>query len=326
MHNWLGVLQHQLRVLWGLGRRDGKDKNKDNNEDGDTPDDPEEPEDEISELESDLTDLEFENQEWKQNHPEDSEDSTPRATPAPDGDSTPRGTPAPDEFAQSSQSGRSQKPRLAKTRAYAADNIIPMDVDEDEGDRDYVYRAQKPIDEHVDNVPPTTVHTFNFSQEEVEAIRDGIRNISLPTWVARPPTNLGEKTHGKLKADQLLILFTVIFPLLLPAIFVRRHDRRGLQSLYDLTASTNILVAFKTSDLEADTFTSHYTYYRMAIKDLHPEFESRPNHHYAMHNGDLLKYWGPLACLNEFAGERMNGQLQKVKINNHLCVSTSFFI
>jgi hypothetical protein len=34
-----------------------------------------------------------------------------------------------------------------------------------------------------------------------------------------------------------------------------------------------------------------------------------------MHNGSLLKFWGPFAALSEFAGERMNGMLQKIKTN-----------
>ncbi|KAK7058235.1 hypothetical protein R3P38DRAFT_2496785 [Favolaschia claudopus] len=37
-----------------------------------------------------------------------------------------------------------------------------------------------------------------------------------------------------------------------------------------------------------------------------------------MHNEQLLKYWGPLAGLSEFPGERINGMLQKVKTNRHL--------
>ncbi|KAJ6557102.1 hypothetical protein B0H10DRAFT_1967439 [Mycena sp. CBHHK59/15] len=31
----------------------------------------------------------------------------------------------------------------------------------------------------------------------------------------------------------------------------------------------------------------------------------------------ILKYWGPMAGLNEFWGERMNGMLQRIKTNRH---------
>jgi hypothetical protein len=79
-----------------------------------------------------------------------------------------------------------------------------------------------------------------------------------------------------------------------------------LTSYYDLTAATNHLVAFKTSNVKAEAFTQHFSAYRQSIRKLFPD-DCMPNHHYAMHNEELLKYWGPLACLNEFAGEHMNG-------------------
>jgi len=34
-----------------------------------------------------------------------------------------------------------------------------------------------------------------------------------------------------------------------------------------------------------------------------------------MHNGDLMKYWGPLPVISESFGERMNGMLQGIKTN-----------
>ncbi|KAK7013213.1 hypothetical protein R3P38DRAFT_2546681 [Favolaschia claudopus] len=37
-----------------------------------------------------------------------------------------------------------------------------------------------------------------------------------------------------------------------------------------------------------------------------------------MHNASLLKHWGPFPALSEFAGERMNGMLQKIKTNKKM--------
>jgi hypothetical protein len=187
-----------------------------------------------------------------------------------------------------------------------------MDVDENNEDKDDDYNPP------IEPIGPIE-YSFQFSEQELTVLRGGIRDISLPTWVSRPPTNLGQKGHGKLKADHFLVLFTVIFPLLFPAIFLKKDDKKSLSSFYDLTAATNILVAFKASNSEAKAYTEHYIAYRQSIKELFPEFKSTPNHHYAGHNGELLMYWGPLACLSEFAGEHMNGRLQKVKTNKHMC-------
>ncbi|KAF8156324.1 hypothetical protein K438DRAFT_1777567 [Mycena galopus ATCC 62051] len=338
LHNWLeGVLQHQLRQLWGIGRKEvAEDKDEQF-----TLTDVEESADEISELESDSDNSDNLDSEDESDSDHstpratpvpdsgstqgtpapDSEHSTPRATPAPDSSSTPQGTPAPDVVPPGLRRGPSRKSRpsvfppdsgstsrgqKAKSKSKSkSSTILSMLVDEQKEDKDADYKA--PIE-----------YSFDFSKTELTAIREGIRDISLPTWVGRPPTNLGEKSHGKLKADTFLNLFTVIFPLLLPAIFLERGDERSLSSFYDLTAATNILVAFKTSNSEAQAYTAHYTAYRQSKHKLYPEFEDVPNHHFAMHNGELLMYWGPLACLSDFAGERMNGRLQKVKTNKHM--------
>jgi hypothetical protein len=41
--------------------------------------------------------------------------------------------------------------------------------------------------------------------------------------------------------------------------------------------------------------------------------------HYAMHNAELMKFWGPLPLLSEFPYEQHNGALQKIKANWHIC-------
>lgn len=83
-------------------------------------------------------------------------------------------------------------------------------------------------------------------------------------------------------------------------------------------AATNIISSFQTSNSQADEYTQHYIQYRSAIQKLFPDHGSKPNHHYAMHNANLLKYWGPLASFSEFPGERMNGMLQKINTNHQI--------
>ena len=50
----------------------------------------------------------------------------------------------------------------------------------------------------------------------------------------------------------------------------------------------------------------------------------RPNHHYAMHNAEQLRFWGPLPQVSEFFGKWQNGQLQGIKTNGILCTFQSF--
>ncbi len=92
-------------------------------------------------------------------------------------------------------------------------------------------------------------------------------------------------------------------------------DRLHLKSFEDLVVCTNVVCSFKTSDADADLYTDRYKEYRRSIGRLFPFHTAVPNDHYAMHNGDILKYWGPLPALSEFPGERLIGMLQGVNTN-----------
>ncbi|KAJ7271760.1 hypothetical protein C8J57DRAFT_1179741 [Mycena rebaudengoi] len=146
--------------------------------------------------------------------------------------------------------------------------------------------------------------------------------IVLPSWIDRPPVNLGEKAHGKLKADNWFVLFSVCFPLIIPELWYRassgRREQKLLLNLHDLVGATNILCSYTTSPKEADEYTEMYLRYLQSSKSLFPGLTTRPNHHYAGHNGDQMKWWGPLIKLAEFMYESHNGALQKIKTNNHM--------
>ncbi|EEB93053.1 hypothetical protein MPER_08346, partial [Moniliophthora perniciosa FA553] len=155
----------------------------------------------------------------------------------------------------------------------------------------------------------------------LERIRACIQTIPLPTYITRPPGNLGEPKHGSLKAYDYLILFTVIFPLVLPEFWWTSepsdYHRLILSNFVHLVASTNIISAYSTSDADAEAYMYHYVHYRKLLTQIYP-VNWKPNHYYAMHNGDLLKRWGPLAELSEFPGERSNYLCQGIKINRRM--------
>ena len=103
---------------------------------------------------------------------------------------------------------------------------------------------------------PLDLEMFTFSNSELAAIRDCISNISLPTWVGRPPSNLGNKSHGKLKAHELLSLFSMIFPLIILEFWylptATQTQKNHLKCFHHLVSVMNITCSFKTSNKEAD--------------------------------------------------------------------------
>jgi hypothetical protein len=161
-----------------------------------------------------------------------------------------------------------------------------------------------------------------FDPAALSKIHACILNTIVPTWIARPPPNLGEKSHGKLKADQWLTLFTIFLPLILPELWLTSrtsHNAALLDNFHDVVKCTNIVCSYSTSNTSADEYLRHYIWYRRSSKKLFPGVSTRPNHHYAMYNADLMKFWGPLPMISEFPYEQHNGTLQKIKTNWHIC-------
>ncbi|KAF9471292.1 hypothetical protein BDN70DRAFT_977179, partial [Pholiota conissans] len=291
MHNWLeGILQHHLRTLWGIGRDENERKKVHELEV-----DEQWTESDISDSANELDDLAQEiidNQ--HQPFPPSSLSPSPNTTSGTSTSSSTTPTPRPSQSAQNS-------------------NPYIFNDEDDNNDQDYI---------------PADISPFSFSNSELQSIRDCIRDVSLPTWVQRPPINLGEPGHGKLKAREYLTLFTNIFPLIIPQLWysptATNEQHQHFLCFYHLVAATNIVSSFKTSNAAADEYMQHYIQYRTLIQQLFYYVPSKPNHHYAMHNSDLLKYWGPLPSFSEFPGERINGILQRINTNHRLRMFSHF--
>ncbi|EPQ53349.1 hypothetical protein GLOTRDRAFT_46026 [Gloeophyllum trabeum ATCC 11539] len=196
---------------------------------------------------------------------------------------------------------------------------------EESGDDDFIQpddESDSDDDSSTGPSEPGNHLTCEFNPTNLSKIRACIGDVVLPTWVERPPRNLGDKSHGKLKADNWFILFSVILPMVLVEMWSSRRQtarhKTLLDNFYDLVTCTNIVGSFSTSNVAADRYTEHYIRYRSSLQKLYPHSGSVPNHHYAMHNGEMLKFWGPLMSLSEFPYERHNGRLQKIKTNGHM--------
>ena len=287
MHNWIeGVLQHHARVLWGIGVVPPKTGNHNDHNDH------------ISAvithplldadlnfgsevLDDEIEDLYVESQSY-----------------------------------QDTPSHMSRMRSEASILSQDCDDSDPEDVDfqpdgdsdsasDDSGDEDESWKAN-----------------CIFTAAELNMIHACISEAVIPSWIERPPRNLGEKAHGKLKADQWFVLFSVFLPLVIPEMWQHLSDSRHcllMNNFYDLITCTNIVCAYAVTPGSADTYLDHYIKYRESCQILFPNIGSRPNHHYAMHNPELMKFWGPMMPLSEFGGERLNGHLQKIKTNSHLC-------
>jgi len=209
--------------------------------------------------------------------------------------------------------------------AFNASTILVSDGETDDSDFHIVTSDLESDDEESNLLLTTCIfNTFALSQ-----IHHCIANTVIPTWIDRPPSNLGKKSYEKLKADQWLILFTIFLPLILPELWSKNILQQNtvlLKNFHDLVACTHIILSYKTSSIIATSFGKHYLQYCKLSQLLFLNVSSYPNHHYAMHIPDLLQFWGPLIKLSEFSYEKHNGLLQKIKTNKHLCEYIPFTI
>ncbi|KLO08882.1 hypothetical protein SCHPADRAFT_834775 [Schizopora paradoxa] len=318
MHNWLeGILEHHLRVLWGVGRGTAHQKKADEmDEEGVWV------EEDRLESESELSELAAE--EYTYQASVASPSSFVSAASLPPSTNISRTPSLNSEASGPSDSGLAQAGAVPQELAASSTSTLRTGLGREgsAASNSTLRDEQESDDEQYIAVPEAARGVYSLPNDKLLQIRECIRDVTLPTWIGRPPANLGEASHGKLKANDFWVLFSCILPLVVPEFWRAdspfESDRLQIEGFHNLVAATNIICSFKTSNAEADAYTELYVRYREIIHHLFPYWPSRPNQHWAMHNGDFLKYWGPLPPLSEFSGEHIIGMMQNIKTNRKL--------
>jgi hypothetical protein len=155
-------------------------------------------------------------------------------------------------------------------------------------------------------------------------LRSDIENMITPSWLTSVPTNLGEPSHGKLKADQWRTLGTTYLPVSLIRLwdqFEDGEDRRSQQCKKLLEVSLSLISAVviassrTTSREKADLYLHHMQNYLKGLRELFPRYRFLPNQHMALHLAEYLQLYGPVHSWWTFPFERLIGMLQRIPNN-----------
>lgn len=155
-------------------------------------------------------------------------------------------------------------------------------------------------------------------------LRSDIENMITPSWLTSVPTNLGESSHGKLKADQWRTLGTTYLPVSLIRIWDQLKDgddRRSEQckKLLEVTLSlisAVIIASSRTTSLaNAELYLHHMQSYLKGLREIFPEYRFLPNQHMALHLAECLRLYGPAHSWWTFPFERMIGMLERIPTN-----------
>ena len=160
----------------------------------------------------------------------------------------------------------------------------------------------------------------------MELIWSDIRLLLTPTWMTSVPSNLGEASHGKLKADQWRALGTTYLPLALIRLWGlpnTRSPRSGrcreiLNLTVSLLSAVTVASSHSMSPALANSYLQHMQAYLAGLKKLFPEYGFHPNHHMALHLHQYLLLFGPVHGWWTFPFERMIGMLQRMPTNGKI--------
>ena len=162
-----------------------------------------------------------------------------------------------------------------------------------------------------------------FSFDVLDQIRKDIANITIPSWVEKPPSNFGSSTHGKLKADQWRTVCTIHMVITLVCIWgtARATDaeRMVLENFVHLIVAVDAATRRSMSPSRVALFDENMEAYVKGLRSIY-NHTLVPNHHLSLHLKDCLLLFGPVRGWWSYPFERYNGLLQRLNTNSKICM------
>jgi len=153
-----------------------------------------------------------------------------------------------------------------------------------------------------------------LSMIHIHLLRAVLASITTPSWIERPPPNLDDPSHGKLKCIQWIHLFTALLPLAIWDLY--EQDAPEIENFFQLVGFVNLACSHEIRGNHITLLTRNMAGYLSSCFTLHHHFKIKPNHHMALPLGEVCEVMGPLPYLAVFAGERINYLLRTVPHNN----------
>lgn len=145
----------------------------------------------------------------------------------------------------------------------------------------------------------------------------------VPATITRLPHGVGSAQSGRVKASEWHLLFAIYLPLtFLDLVFESTNfdeqynqHKSFINNFFSLIKCTNIVSSKNISEKNCQNFKEQYKQYSETSTICYSNIQTLPNHHFALHIPDQLRWWGPLTLISKFPGERLIGILQKFKTN-----------
>jgi hypothetical protein len=158
-----------------------------------------------------------------------------------------------------------------------------------------------------------------ITKEELLTIQKTISESVVPSNFTKIRSTFGEKSNGKLKADEWRSVFTVYLPMAFLILWYNRPERMlHLKNLLYLTILIYVVVSRTSSQQAMDLYVSSVLKYLRLTLVLYPHHSLTINHHSSLHIPFYVDLHGPCHSHWAFPTERLIGRMQKIRLNNHM--------
>jgi hypothetical protein len=158
----------------------------------------------------------------------------------------------------------------------------------------------------------------------LEQLDQVILDTTLPTWLTRPPLNVGSAKLGKLKADVWRTLGTVHLVIMLIRLWsgqdATQRQKEYLENFLALATAIRWATARHTSEYHIKNFEEQIQKYFATLLKIFAKDKLVPNHHASLHLGEFMRSLGPVHGWWTFLFERFNGIIQRQNTNNQASV------
>jgi hypothetical protein len=190
----------------------------------------------------------------------------------------------------------------------------PIQPDEMNNKVTQCYYVSNSISEINQNLP-------HFNKMFLQEIWRDIARTEFPSELEndRPPRNLGQKQHGRLKASQwrTTCCFTMLTTLgrLWSQHPEGSNEHMWLKNYLHLVTMVRIAYNHSISYRDIEAFRYHSIQYLQGLRSYHPS-SIKPCHHFLLHIPSMMERFGPIRGWWAFPFERFNGQIQHLSTNH----------
>ncbi|KAI5987311.1 hypothetical protein F5J12DRAFT_728555 [Pisolithus orientalis] len=164
--------------------------------------------------------------------------------------------------------------------------------------------------------------TIVLGQEILKEVWADMATTTLPSWMTRPPCNLGSPGHGELRADQWRSACLVHLVITLVCLWGHFHVGSQEKSMLDNYIALVIAVWWatrrSTSDDHVEIVNSYLHYYLTSLVKLYTTEALQPSHHLSLHLSQCIQLFGPVHGWWSFPFEHFNGIIQQYHTNNKI--------